>query len=191
MPDFSPDFTPRYVAKYTSAGVVHAITLRGFRNETETATTGRALSTLDGLMSAIQGFLSDNSAWISAEYIPQDTNVGVPTSTPSTIIGGTPIATFSNQDKATTLGFVGRSASTPMRLFVFGFQSNPDTLPLTIAGDFRITAAESPAVIGAAISVLNGSGVPGNNNLPGAWHQYANIKVNDYWLRILRKLGSL
>lgn len=192
MPDFAPDFTPRYIAEYVSAGLTHHITVRGFRGESSTLTITRGFDGINAVVVALQTFLADDFHFVSAEYIPQDTNVGTPTSKPADPVGGAPVANMSNQDKATSIGFVGRSNATPMRLFVFGCDFFPDD-PLALTGpevDFRIQATELTDVA-TAVAALNAAGYAAANNLPGAWKQYVNLKVNDHYLRLLRKLGSL
>jgi hypothetical protein len=192
MPDFSPDYTPRYIAEYVSAGLTHHVTVRGYRGESSTLTITRGFEGLTDIVVALQNVLPEDFHWVSAEYIPQDTNVGTPTSLPGDPAGGAPVASMSNQDKATSIGFVGRSNSTPMRLFIFGCDFMPDD-PLALTApevDFRIHASERTE-IADAISAINAAGFAANNNLPGAWKQYVNLKVNDHYLRLLRKLGSL
>lgn len=192
MPDFAPDFTPRYVAEYVSAGLTHHMMLRGFRGESSGTTTTRAINAMGDITVALQNFLPDDFHFVSAEYIAQDTNVGVPVARPGDPVGAITVANMSNLEKATSVGFVGRSGSTPARLFVFGFAYDPDDPEPTVnpERDFRLQASEV-AEVATAIAALNSWGPPAANNLPAAWKQYVNLKVNDHYLRLLRKLGSL
>ena len=192
MPDFAPDFTPRYIAEYVSAGLTHHVTVRGFRGESSTLTITRGFDGIGAVVAALQLFLPNDFHFVSAEYIPQDTNVGTPTSKPADPTGAVTAANMSNQDKATSIGFVGRSNSTPMRLFIFGCDFMTDDPEPTIQPerDFRIQATEVEEVA-TAIAALNAAGYADSNNLPGSWKQYVNLKVNDHYLRLLRKLGSL
>lgn len=192
MPDFAPDFTPRYITEYVSAGITHHMTVRGFRGESSTLTITRAFTGVNLICVALQQFLPEDFHFVSAEYIPQDTNVGSPTSKPADPTGGQPLTDLSNQDKASSIGFVGRSNATPMRLFIFGCGFSPDLVPAsaTEEKDFRITSVERTEVLNA-VAAINSAGFAAANNLPGAWKSYINIKVNDHYLRLLRKLGSL
>ena len=189
MPDFAPDFTPRYRARYLSAGINHVVMLRGYRGEPSADTSNRARTVLAGVFDAFDTALPTDFQWLSAEYIPEDTNVGSPDAVPAAVVGLAPVAMFSTQDRITSLGFVGRSASTPVRLFIFGVQLNPDVVPPSNFDDWRLTSVESAAVA-ASVALLNSSAIPANNNQPSSWSLYANIKVNDYWLRQARR-GSL
>lgn len=192
MPDFAPDYTPRYIVEYVSAGLTHHMTVRGFRGESSTLTITRGFTGIGDVVAALQAFLPADFHFVSAEYIPQDTNVGSPTSIPADPVGAVTVANMSNMEKATSVGFVGRSNSTPMRLFVFGFAYDPDDPEPTTnpERDFRLQASEV-AEVATAVAALNAAGYAATNNLPGAWKQYVNLKVNDHYLRLLRKLGSL
>ena len=185
MPDFAPDYTPRYVVRYQSAGIEHHLTLRGFRGESASSTGGRARNALYDALTPLVNYLCEDFTWLSAEYIPQDTNVGTPDSLPASVAGVVDIADMSKEDRIRTIGYVGRSAATPMRLYIFGINMNTDALT-GVLRDFRVTSAELSDVADS-IAGLNNAGLPANNNLPGAWYQYVNLKVNDYWLRQVRK----
>lgn len=186
MPDFAPDFTPRYRVQYVSAGLTHWIMLRGFRDESESATGVRVRDALFDTIAPMAAFLCDDFEWISAEYIPQDTNIGVPDSLPAAITGTVAISTMSREDKIRSIGYVGRSGSTPMRLFVFGCQFQTDDLPEGVEAKFRISAADLSNVA-TSIAALDGAGCPANNNFPGHYHNYVNLKVNDHLLKFVRR----
>lgn len=189
MPDFAPDFTPRYRVRYISAGINHVAMLRGYRGEPSADTSNRARTVLAGVFDTFESVLPDDFAWLSAEYIPEDTNIGSPDAVPATVVGLADAALFSTQDRISSLGFVGRSASTPVRLFMFGVQVTPDVASPSTLDDWRLTSAES-AGVAAAVALLNSSAIPANNNMPASWALYANLKVNDYWLKRARR-GSL
>lgn len=189
MTDYAPDFTPRYRVEYVSAGLTHHMMLRGFRGESLAATDSRARNAIHDALAPLVAYLPSDFAFVSAEVIPQDSNVSSPGNLPGAITGTVDPADMSAEDKIRTLGWVGRSASTPMRLFVFGFTIDTDVTPADFKTDFRITAAELAAVSNS-IAGLNAAGVPANNNLPGTWKSYVNLKVNDEWLKKVRK-GSV
>ena len=190
MPDFSPDYTPRYIVHYLSAGINHHFTLRGYRGESASATGGRARNALFDMLSPITNWLPADFAWLNAEYVPMDTNIGTPDSIPATVTGGALLADFSKEVRIRTIGYVGRSAATPMRLYVFGNQFDTDdpTTPVNPEQDFRVYATEV-SQFATSIAGLNNAGLAANNNLPGAFYQYVNLKVNDYWLRKVRSGG--
>jgi hypothetical protein len=72
---------------------------------------------------------------------------------------------------------------------MFGVQVTPDVASPSTLDDWRLTSAES-AGVAAAVALLNSSAIPANNNMPASWALYANLKVNDYWLKRARR-GSL
>lgn len=186
MPDYAPDYTPRYRAQYVSGGIEHHIMVRGFRGESSIITTDRARTALFNVLNPLAAAIPDDFSWLGAEYIPQDTNIGTPDSTPAAITGLAPVAQLSDHDRISSIGWVGRSVATPMRLFFFGVQFSPDLLPANVASDYRLYTTES-SVVADSVTALNAAGLPANNNLPGAWKLYINLKVNDYWLKLLRR----
>lgn len=190
MPDFSPDYTPRYKAKYNAAGLIHTATVRGFRGAGSGVVIANGRAALSGVFTALASRLAADFAWISAQYIPEDSSVAQAAATPTAVVGTVLVNTFSLQDKVTSTGFVGRASTTPVRLFLWGLAYNPDLLPANIYADFKVLASED-AIFATAITGLNSAGLAGNNNLPALWYQYANLKLNDFWLRRVRSGGVL
>lgn len=188
MPTFAPDFTPRYIAHYVSAGIPHRTQVRVQRGQFGGVIAADAEPVLASLVAALQALLPADFAWTSGETIDQDTSVSAPSTVPANPTGAVAVADMSPQDKISHITFVGRNGRSTTQLRIFGVQFTPDVAPgVASSGSlFRL----NPGVVGdvdAAIAVLQGGSLVCNNNLPVTWSLYANLKVNDKWLRQVRK----
>lgn len=185
--DWAPDYTPRAKITYVSAGLTHSMTIRGHRDESMLFTTARADAVTAAVSADLENYLFDDFSITKGEYFNQDSNISIPYTPTPVAAGSNAKSTASVQDKISHLTFQGRTTGgTKAKLFVFGVFFNPDVSTPSDEGDFRITGAED-AVIALFISHLNGLNLVGNDDLTVAWHNYANLKVNDYWLRQARK----
>jgi hypothetical protein len=78
------------------------------------------------------------------------------------------------------LTFIGRtSGGRRVRFAVFGYKS--------LSSNYRVTAGEQASIDGV-ITLLQsvGSGVVGIDNIAPVWKTYADVQVNDHWLKVVR-----
>ena len=186
--DFAPNATPRVVWIYTSAGVVHNIMIRRPRNETQSASLVSARSTLESLFIALKPLTAVNTAWLDERYIAQDTDVGVPTgySGPTSLSGNVANGMYTPLKKVVATNFSGRSTGSRARVVVYGCWFNFDTAG-AIAQDGKVLGTEDPA-IQAAINVLNGiNGAYAIDGVKAVFANVANVKVNDFLLKRVRR----
>lgn len=189
MPDFAPTATPRYVVKYRSAGLNHSWTIRGNRNETSATTIGRGANLAAELRNAVKAFLADDFTFLSAFYIPQDTEVSVGAELPSQDVGLIPVEDFKREDKIRVLTISGKSSNgSRSHISIWGYKLPTDPDTEGPASDFIVLATESAAVL-AAIGALNARNVAGIDNGVVEYYPYATIKTNDRGVKKVRQGG--
>lgn len=187
MADYAPNVTPRYKVKYRHALAEHTVQVRVVRGTTPAHDD--VLGKLNLIFAAVASSRWSDFAWLSAEYTPQDTDVSIPIAmTELTSVGGAQaIADVKPIHKGLQTRFVGRgNAGSPVSLSIFGL--NFDTFTTTPAlYDFRITRGEIQTVDDAndALSELAPAFVAVNSSST-IWKTYANVKVNDAWLKQIR-----
>lgn len=183
---YAPSFTARYIGTYRCGGRNHNIQVRAVLGEPQATTVTRGQNCLHNLMEALKGKLADDFIWISAKYIPEDSEVGVPVATPTATTGALALNTFSKEDRIRPLHFPGHSTNSPGGLYVYGVQLSPDVVPDGIASDYLITASEDTD-IAAAIAALSASNIAGNDGTVMAFYSYATTKPNDFYVKKVRK----
>jgi hypothetical protein len=179
---YAPNYTPRYRAHYTAAGISHTIQVRAER--TEDIGTGAGLAApLAGLFSTFASQLAVDFAWTGAEYALVDSDDFIPTATPGAVVGTRDISEFSLKARATSTNFNGRATGSRAALYMYG------VLWLDGLGEAadngRVTPAESAFVTTAA--GICSANFAANSGTPAIWHDYANIKLNDHLLKLLRR----
>lgn len=95
----------------------------------------------------------------------------------------------SNAFRANYMSFTGKSAiNNPARIFLYGVTANPLQASDGVQTDYRIDATES-AGVPLALVALQASGVfvASDDNPVVAWNQYANIGLNSYRQRKIRR----
>lgn len=192
MPNWAPDFTPRAIVKYRSAGLAHSWTLRFARGTPTLNVETAAANVLADLVEALESVLPSDFAVTEAFTIAEDANIQIPFTTGLTVAqGDVDFVTMSNEDKARSFGFAGKSSlGLPGRLFVFGIAINPDTTSPGGISYGLLTSAEYP-IIQNAVSALNAAPLVANDGAPISFYQRATHKVNDYWWEQARKNGGL
>lgn len=183
---FAPSFTPRYVGKYRAGGRQHEILIRGLIGESRATTVNRATTTLRLVMEAIKGKLPDDFLWVSAKYIPEDSEVSSPEDVPVQTTGALALNTFSKKDRIAAVKFSGRSVKSPGGFFVYSLQFSEDVVPDANESDYIITRDEDTD-IDAAITALIGSGVPAVDGTVIRWYNQVTYKTNDLYVKKLRK----
>lgn len=190
MTTFAPDMTPRYKASYISAGLQHSSIIRVARGSgaTPTVTIGRAV--MQAVTTALAALLPTDFHFTGAAYCLEDTNVFLPTTfIPANPTGLQDLADYSPTMRATETIFQGNGGGHRVTVNIFGvFWQQSD--PLDPSANGRVETTEDTHIL-AAVTALNGAtGQTSIANIPAIFSPYANIKVNDYWLKRVRKLYS-
>jgi hypothetical protein len=187
MTTYSPDYTGRYRAKYVSAGVVHVAQLRKFRGATVSQITDLA-GTMQSVFATWAADLPTDFAWISAEYCEQDSNLFIPTSTPAAVTGVRAPSGYTPLQKITSTTFAGRAPGSKARLSIFGVfweETNIEADDNTKAYNGIIESAEDARI--ATTKGLLDSQWSANSGVNAVTYARATVKINDYWLRQVRK----
>ena len=190
MPDFAPNVTFRYRLHYHVVGRDHTIQCRMVRGIDVGTGVTEAAAYLRALFVALASNLADDLAFTSAEYALTDSDLFFPAAMPAAVTGAIDVADFSKQDSITHLTFSGRGAGgSKTSVKVYGAQYLPDQVPDAIESDFVINSAESSLILNS-VAALNNS-VGGRtvciDNTVATFHARATVKVNDFWLRQVRK----
>jgi hypothetical protein len=188
MTTFSPDFSPRYKVDYVAAGFVHSAQFRIARGNTwNLLNLLNVVGAIQAFYDALQPLLPEDFAINSCSIAEQDTNVFNPTDQiPVVVAGAKPLADYSPYARATATTFTGRDAPSPVHVEQYGPLWLVST-PTGIAGNGKVNATESTP-ISQAISALSGGPFSSTSGNGGTiWKSYATVKVNDYWLKRVRK----
>lgn len=182
MTTYAPNYTPRYRARYVAAGIEHTIQVRGPRGSTGAEMTGLRLP-LTGLFLTFADKLADDFTWIAADYALTDSDDFVATTIPEPVTGLVDAATFSLKQRCTSTNFNGRAVGSRASLYMYGI------LWATGLGEAedngRVTGAEDGDITTAA--AICSDNFKANSGTTPIWHAYANIKLNDHLLKLLRR----
>lgn len=164
--------TARFRFHYTTVGENHTVQ---FRSASSPAVMGILFQQLLTALGASIFVVTVNTV----DWAPSGSDIFNPVTTgiEGTSYGVGAGATF-NAPWAVT--FVGRtSGGRRVRAAIFGMS--------TIAGNYRFAPGES-AQVDAAINVLQGAGsnIVGIDGVVPVWYDYANVQVNDHWVKIIR-----
>ena len=132
----------------------------------------------DGLMTVLDAAFCPQTIDF-VDWAPTGSDIFNPvvTGIEGNIYGSSPVQ---NEFAAWALTFVGRtSGGRRTRLAIFGVNS--------LGSNYKFNAGES-AVVDAGIAYIaaNPGQVLGIDDLPGVWHAYADVQVNDHWVKRLR-----
>lgn len=190
MPDFAPNATARYRLKYNVAGRVHTTGCRHTRGIDSGTLQAEGSAYIRSIFDALKSEMADDLAFISAEYALTDSDLFFPATVPAAVVGALSAADFSKQDGITHLTFSGRGAGgSRANVKIYGVQTDPDDPAGTEDTDFILLSAER-ATVANAVAALNtspGGRIVAIDNTVAVYHARATIKVNDFWLRQLRK----
>jgi len=189
MADFAPNVTARYRLHYTCAGRSHSVLVRGARGTSFAGMEAIGISFFFGFFSALATIMFDDLAFTSAEVALTDSDLFFPAGVPAAVTGGIAIALASAQDSITHLTFSGRGTlGSKVSFHIYGVATNPDVLPTNVWSDF-IAGGTEVGQIGDAVAVLNDAAtdiVAVDNSKP-LFANRATVKVNDFWLRSVRR----
>jgi hypothetical protein len=183
MTTYAPNWTPRYKAHYVACALPHSITLRTIRGDTIPHITALADVAHD-IFEALAAKLTDDFAWVSAEYAVTDSDVWVPAATPVAVTGLFDAADFSTAQKISPTTFSGKAASSRARFSCYGVVWAFET-PGNAANDFVINGAED-ADVAAVVTAVSGRAFAGSGEVT-MWHNRATYKVNDRLVKRARQ----
>lgn len=188
MPDFAPNVTPRYVLAYRSVGREHNIMMRGARGISAALMESYGAGLFNQLFTTLAAGLPDDLSFISAKVALTDVDLFFPAAIPVQVTGLLAVATFSGQDSISHITFSGRgSLGSKVNMKVYGVQYNPDALPATFPSDFVITTGETSLIANAVAALQGDSHIRAIDNTQPTWYNQVTLKVNDYWLKRLRR----
>ncbi len=192
MTTFAPSATKRVIETYISAGVQHTVTFRRARSEGVSAALTAARATFEQVVLALASQLPDDFAWVTEEYILEDEEIRHPSgwTGPGSIVGDVDVTTLTAIEKITGTTFQGKgSGGSKCRFTIYGTSWDQHTVGADAANG-RVTVGED-AGVAAVVTTLNG-GTPtyAIDNTIATFYAYANVKVNDHLLALVRK-GSI
>lgn len=182
MTTYAPNFTPRMRVKYLAAGVEHTIQMRSSRGASS-VTVDASKEEISNIFQLFEPLLAEDFAFLSAEYALTDSDVFIPTSLPTAVTGEQLLTDFSLQQRATSTGFIGRSAGSRAAIFFYGIWWEDGVG--TPRDNGRVTTVENTA-IGSAAANLSTNAKAGSGG-DAVFYTYANIKVNDHILKLIRR----
>lgn len=186
--DWAPNVTPRMKFQYKAAGLTHVAQLRVERDSSVGPAAAVMRDAISGLFFSLRTLLADDFVFLAASYAVQDDDVFTPGFTlPTAVTGTVDVDLFSHNACATQTRFQGIGGGSKISLEVFGvFWDLSDVSGPAANG--RVASSES-APIATAVDTLNSAaGLATIGNAPVTWYSFANVKVNDYWLKQARKL---
>jgi hypothetical protein len=185
--DFAPDATPRYVLAYIAAGVTHHTMVRGSRSNNLSDLNSLGQGFFHAVFTALAPLMPADLAFLDAVLIDKDTDIGVPGTVPTHVAGTTAVNTYSPMDKITHTTFAGKgSGGSKVNLKLYGINYGLDSTTSAVR-DFVLTPGDETN-IDNAITALNAQGnARAIDNTGITWHNRATVKVNDKWLRLVRK----
>jgi hypothetical protein len=184
MTTFAPTISPRWKGTYICAGIQHTIQVRGIR--------GQDFSTMNGLrdhvtamFSAIHGDLCEDFEWIQAEIALTDSDVFIPSTTPSAITaGGNSLSDYSPIDKISAMTISGKSSTARARLSIYGCLFLGST-PGDIGADGLVKSTELAGL--ATIKGIADEYFKAADGTDATWRSIATFKPNDHLLKLVRR----
>jgi hypothetical protein len=190
VPDYAPNYTARYRFHYSSGGFSHSMTVR--------LAAGTDMSDVTGIstkMGAVLDTIADGGLYtdwtiLTAEAVGSDDDAFLPCAAPPQPTGTSTLTGTQPSDFITSLCFPGRSVNGGRaRLFLYGNTFGHTFRTGSAAfNDFRLLGSEFPA-IGDFVAALNelSPALVANDNGTVIWYNYADVKINDRWVRRLRR----
>lgn len=172
MAPLAPSNTPRFRVHYTVIGVQHSLQIR----------SGVSPGALGSFVAALYTNLGVDVFGTTIDFVdwaPAGSDIFNPVTTG--IEGNAYGSGAGNQEFIPwAFTFLGRtSGGRRARFAIFGAKS--------LSGNYRVTAGEQATVDGVVALLQSvGSGVVAIDGLPAVWKTYADVQVNDHWLKNVR-----
>lgn len=189
MTNFASNYTPRLKVKYSLAGREHTVSLR----PNVAIAPVDTVDSIHSILSEFQPYMTNDFAFISAEYAAQGQDFFLPITTSlfttSPIQGVNTDAVLKRQAGEAFISLTGKTVlGNPWRFFIYG---------VTVAGgssvaddNYRVLPAENAAVPGilALVNDLADSIIfTGIDRQRVIVNQYLNVGVSAYYQRKARK----
>lgn len=183
MADYAPNYTPRARIKYLAAGLNHSLTVRAPRGSSFADTQGR-IGTLATMMTALSPLMADDFAVYAQEVALTDVDVFLPATSPATFPSGSvAIADYSTLQRITSTSWSGKNALGQARFSIFGLFWD---IEVDIeAADFVMLGTETSVI--TTIANAASAAFCSNSGQLASFYPRATLKVNDYWVRQVRK----
>lgn len=172
MAPLAPSNTARFRFHYTTVGQNHTLQIRSTSSPVAVGEFFRNI--MEALGTSIFS-LTLNSVDFAA--IGSDIFNPIVTGQEGEVWGTGPGADFNTP---WALTFIGRTTGgRRVRMAVFGYS--------TLSGNYRVNPTES-ILVDAAIDALQAAagGIIGIDGLTPVWYEYANVQVNDHWVKEIR-----
>lgn len=187
MPAYAYNFTPVYKLLYLCGSLQHHIQFRGGRGQSSAIVVANAQNTLNAVFDALKSGLPDDLAFISATYQQEDTDFTIPAAVPTAVTGAVTIASLQKVDKIGHLTFTGRTTGgNPWSAKVFGWVVNLDVSGSAVQ-DFRFDPSDNAAIDAGRAAWAASGQLRGADNNSVTLHGTVKWKVNDFWLKKVRK----
>lgn len=174
--------------KYRAAGHEHVVKMRYARGTPLEDARSNAHTCLAAIVEAFEaaGNLFDDFTWLTSDGREEDSEDWEPfTFLPVPSVGTVDPATVSPIRRVISTTFPCRGPGRLGRVVLYGFNWGIDD-DEAIAGDGVVLGTELAAV-GTAVTALNTAALVVINNAAATFYNKATIKVNDYWLRQVRR----
>jgi len=150
--------------------------------------SSQAAACITALVAALASLLPTDFHFISATYTQEDTDIAVGVATlPTDPTGVQDLADYSAVMRATVTNFHGKAGATRASVGVYGVFWNFSD-PTGKAANGRVETTELAAIANAVAALNAGSQVTAINNFEADWQPYATVKIDDYWLKQVRRL---
>lgn len=187
MTTWAPDYTLRYKLRYLAGGYTHDMVVRGTSIGTAADLADMAAD-IETAFAAIEGNLFEDFTFQAASYALPNSNVFVPTTIiPTSPTGAIAVADYSARVKASAVAMSGRSATAKARIYFFGFVVT-DQADGTPGGDGVVTGTEVVPILGFRALAANFANAADGST--ATYYPRFTIKVNDRWLRFIRRTGG-
>lgn len=181
MTSYAPNYTPRARLKYVACGIEHTIQMRAERGAS--APLDAQIGSIRACFNLMRPSLADDFAFISAEYALTDSDDFFPRGLPTPVAGLIPVGDFSLKQRCTSTSYNGRVVGSRAAIYFYGIFWDQGLG--TVEDNGRVTPLEE-SFVGTVATELSGQAHAGNG-LQAIFHQYANIKLNDHLLKLLRR----
>lgn len=187
MTTYAPNYTGRYRVHYVSAGIQHVAQLRRSRGASPSS-VGLLAATMRAAFAPWVADLPTDFAWISAEQADEDSDLFYPSTLPATLTGLRGTNLYTPMNKITHTRFAARALGSRSALEIYGiwweFTNKTDDV-----NDYAYNGVVDPTEdsrVADTAAALNTQAFA-NSGGPTTWYSRATVKINDYWLRQLRK----